>query len=249
MAIDATGSSTGGAQTPATSKTDQAQSALTKDFGSFLKLLTTQLQNQDPTQPLDTNQITQQIAQLSSVEQQIATNKNLEKLIAASSSGQINNVVGYIGKRVEAEGNKSSLVNGLASFVYSLDTEATSANVSISDTAGNVVYTGNGNIKAGHNEVFWDGLNSFTGQQMADGTYTISVTAKDSTGADVKVTTFTTGRVTAVDIKDGQPVLEMGSLSLDLDKVLSIREDPLANYVNNGGDTPTDTTDDSNTSS
>ena len=72
-----------------TSQTKNASTMLNGTLNDFLKLLTTQLKNQDPTEPADTNQMTQQIASLSQVEQQINTNSNLEKLIAMYGGNQV----------------------------------------------------------------------------------------------------------------------------------------------------------------
>lgn len=205
----------------------KASKALSNNLGDFLKLLTTQLKNQDPTQPMDTSQFTQQIATLSGVEQQINTNRNLEDIVSLFSSSQINGVVGYIGKRIEAQGNKATLENGGAIFIYDLETEAKTVDLSITDASGAVVFSGEGDIKAGRNEVFWDGKNSFSGATMPDGVYTIGLKAKDYTGKEIKATTTTTGRITAVDLQDGKPTLLMGDHRIPLDKVLTIREDPL----------------------
>src|SRR5689334_12301051 len=106
-----------------------AQAALSTDEQNFLKLLTTQLQNQDPTNPLDTNQMTQQIAMLSQVEQQVNTNKNLEQLVTLMSSTQYNSIVSYIGKQIEAPGNAGALQNGHALFAYYLQGAADHTNI------------------------------------------------------------------------------------------------------------------------
>lgn len=210
-----------------TSKSGKAKTAFSNDLNDFLRLLTTQLKNQDPTNPFDTNQFTQQMAQLATVEQSINTNTNLENLISMYATSQMNGVVSYIGKRIEAVGDKSSLSGGQAMFVYDLEGEAKEVEVTISNAAGNVVFSGQGDNQVGHNEVFWDGKNSYTGKQMPDGVYTIAVKAKDEVGKEVKSTVYSTGRVTAVDIQNGKPTLLMDSYEIPLDRVLKISEDPL----------------------
>ena len=100
------------------SQTRNASSALNGTLNDFLKLLTVQLQNQDPTEPADTNDITQQIASLSQVEQQINTNTNLEKLITMFSGGQVSNAVSYIGKQVDAPGNQDASNKDIAAKTY-----------------------------------------------------------------------------------------------------------------------------------
>ena len=205
------------------SDTDKASSRAKTNYNDFLKLLTTQLQNQDPTAPTDTNQLTQQIATLSQVEQQISTNSNLQKLISLFNSTTINSVVGYIGKQVETVGDKGVLQNSKASFVYNLDKDAKSVDVQILDASGKEVLKASGTKVAGRNEVLWDGKDA-DGKQLADGTYTIKVKAKDDAGADVKVTTSTVGVVSSVDIKDGETVLTLGDVLVKLDKILSVRQ-------------------------
>lgn len=209
------------------SKSEKASAALAQNFDDFLKLLTTQLQNQDPTNPMDTNNFTQQIASLSTVEQQIQTNKNLENMISLYNSSQVSSVVGYIGKRIEADGNKSVLEGGIAIFNYDLPEAADKVKISISNAAGGVVYTGDADKKAGRNEVYWDGTNSFTGAQLQDGTYTFTIEALNASGEALEAVTYTTGRVTAVDFKDGKSTVVMGTLEMPMDEILTIREDPL----------------------
>lgn len=208
-------------------KSAKAKQSLAGSFDQFLLLLTTQLKNQDPTQPLDTNQITSQIAALAGVEQQVATNENLEKMLAAYTTTQIGGVVGYIGKRAEALGNKSTLEGGYAMFTYDLEEKAAKTTVSISNENGSVVYSGAGTSLAGRNEVYWDGINSLNGQQMPDGVYTLTVKAEDEIGKEIASTTYTTGRVTSVDVQDGQPTLYLGTVKVPIDEVMRIREDPL----------------------
>lgn len=225
-----------------TNKTANSDSAKAQtNYQDFLHLLTTQLQNQDPTAPTDTNQLTQQIATLSQVEQQINTNSNLQKLISLFNTTTMNSVVDYIGKQVETTGSQGALLNGTAMFVYNLDKDAESAAVTITDAEGNTVLNANGTKLAGRNEVVWDGKDN-SGKQLADGTYTIKVTAKDAGGADIKVTTSTVGVVTSVDSKNGTPTLMLGDIAVGIDKVLSVRpagqlvQNPPATGDNSTGD-------------
>ncbi len=205
------------------SETDKAASKAQTNYQDFLKLLTTQLQNQDPTAPTDTNQLTQQIATLSQVEQQINTNTNLQKLISLFNTTTMNSVVGYIGKQVESDGDKGVLQNSKASFVYNLEKDAQTADVQLLDASGKVVLSASGTKVAGRNEVLWDGKDS-NSNQLPDGTYTIKVTAKDAAGESIKVTTSTVGVVSSVDSKDGKITLTLGDVSVDLDKVTSVRQ-------------------------
>ncbi|HZZ11369.1 MAG TPA: flagellar hook capping FlgD N-terminal domain-containing protein, partial [Paraburkholderia sp.] len=77
-----------------------ASQQLAGNFDTFLTLLTTQLQNQDPLSPMDSTQFTQQLVAFSGVEQQINTNNNLQSLIALNQSQQAASAVSYIGHSV-----------------------------------------------------------------------------------------------------------------------------------------------------
>ena len=80
--VDNINNFTAAGKAAAKSQADKASQSLFGTTQDFIRMLTVQLQNQDPTKPLDTSELTQQIAQLSGVEQQINTNKNLESLMA-----------------------------------------------------------------------------------------------------------------------------------------------------------------------
>src|SRR4051812_46180014 len=118
------------------------------NFDTFLQLLTTQLKNQNPLDPMDTNAFTQQLVQFSSVEQQLKTNDYLSALVQSNGSSTNTNAVSYIGKTVTASGTRSELVGGKAVWNFTLKDAAT-ANVTIKDANGNVVYTEKGDLKAG----------------------------------------------------------------------------------------------------
>lgn len=205
----------------------QAGTKLFSTTQDFIKLLTVQLQNQDPTKPLETDQITQQVASLSQVEQQINTNKNLENMLAFFTQSQNSNLVSYIGKYVEAPGNLSALQGGQATFVYSLDTDAKEAKITVTDTQGNVVFTADGTKLAGRNTYLWDGKKT-DGTQAPDGVYKIAVAAKDELGKVVKSTTSSFGKVTSIEsVTDSNGVqqndLALGDILVPMDKVISVR--------------------------
>ena len=225
--LNGTGKATGTAVAGSTSAADQAGTALSKDYNNFLTLLTTQLKNQDPTQPMDTNQMTQQLATFASVEQQVATNKNMEKLVSLFSGGQLDQMVGYIGKTVEGEGGQAELKAATgAYFSYQVPDGANSVVLSVLDSNGNAVFNAQGDKTSGRHGIVWDGTNNFTNQKMADGVYQLSVTALDSTGAAVAGSkVYTSGAVTAVttDAANGS-VLKLGNISMKLSDVQSVRD-------------------------
>lgn len=218
--------------TRASSQTDLATKSLGGTLDQFLKLLTTQLKNQDPTSPTDTNQLTQQIASLSQVEQQINTNKKLEELVNAFAATQYNSVVSYIGKRIEAPGNVAGLTDGEAKFIFYLPKEAQSNEITIKDENGVTVYTGTASLDAGRNEFQWDGKNSL-GITQPNGIYTISYNAKDSSGAAIDAVPYISGVVTSIDSSGGNVYASIGEISVLLSRITSISQ-PIATNQNNG---------------
>lgn len=210
------------------SKVDQAASNIAENFDDFIKILTVQLQNQDPSDPLDANQFTEQIVAMTEVEQSINTNRNLESMLTLMRGSQLNNVVSYIGKFVEAAGDKVVLENGVAEAVYELDGSPKNTTVSIQDELGRVIFSEAVDARAGRNSFTWDGVHPLTGVQYPSGAYKMVVTSKDFNGQDLIADTFTIGKVTAVDIQNEQPTLSLGGIEVPIENVRLVREAPSA---------------------
>lgn len=208
---------------------------INSNYQDFLKLLTTQLQNQDPTNPTDTTQLTQQIATLSQVEQQIGTNDKLGQLVNLYSSTQYNSLVSYIGKQIEAEGDSLSLKDGKAAFAYYLASDADTVKVTIKDKDGQVVWSGPGERAAGRNEFGWNGKNS-AGEALPNGTYTVTVEAKGPEDQEIASRTYITGIVTSVDLAAGQTYLSVDDVSIPLQSIVSIRAPQVASAPPAGND-------------
>jgi flagellar basal-body rod modification protein FlgD len=222
------GTASGTASASSGSAASQAQ--LSSDINFFLKLLTTQLKNQDPSAPLDTNQFTQQIAQYSSVQQQVNTNSNLEKLLAANKQSSAVTAVGYIGKEIESKGNTGVVTGGQGAFSYILPKAANSAEITITNSIGQVVFRGNGDTKSGRNIVVWDGKNSTTGKQEPDGTYKIAINALDPAGKAILAETRSVATVTGVETDSaGNTLLSAGNGTINFNDVLAVRAISRAN--------------------
>ena len=192
--------------------------SIADNFDTFLQLLTTQLQNQNPLDPLDTNEFTNQLVQFSSVEQSIKTNENLEVMVRLALANTATNAVGYIGKTIQAEGTVASLSNGNASWKYTTSAAAPDSTISIRNSAGSVVYSVKQSLNAGTNTFTWDGRDS-SGNTLPDDDYQISINAKDANGQTVAVKTTVGGVIDSVDLSGDEPVLIMGSTRINLSSV------------------------------
>lgn len=231
MSVSATSSST------TTSVAAQDAATISGDFNFFLKMLTTQLKNQDPTEPMDVSQMTAQIAQYSMVEQQVKSNANLEALLASNKQSQLSTAVSYIGREVETEGNTGNLIGSQATFSYQLPDGAHAVLVTIKDASGRAVFQGAGTTREGGNLVVWDGVNSFTDAQEADGEYSISVEAQDAEGKAVAADTRAVGTVAAVENDgEGNITLTVGTVKVPYDQILAVRNPTRVEVADEGGD-------------
>jgi flagellar basal-body rod modification protein FlgD len=200
----------------------QDRSALAANFDTFLTLLTQQLKNQDPTDPMDTAEFTQQLVQYSQVEQQINTNKNFETLISLQRTSAASAALGYLGKTVVTKGDLGSLENGSAKWTYQLPANASENQLVVSDSSGRIVRTLNGERGAGTHEFAWDGKGQ-NGETLADGVYRLEVRAKDSDGATVRSSISSTGIVQETDLSGTDPVLKIGARKAALADVIAIK--------------------------
>lgn len=219
-----------------TSSITGSRAGIADNFDTFLQLLTAQLKNQNPLDPLDTNAFTQQLVQFSSVEQQLKTNDYLSALVTANTNSVQTNAVSYIGKTIAADGVRSELVNGKAVWNFSLEDAAT-ATVTIKDSNGNTVYTETGALQAGAGQFTWNGQTS-TGSKAPDGTYSISMTGTNAEGKTVNISTQFTGMVTGVDFTGSEPVLLLGSTRVSLSNVKAISMTPTGTSDTGSDDTP-----------
>src|ERR1700716_2412476 len=111
------------------SLTSTAGSTLAGNFQTFLTLLTTQLQNQNPLDPLDTNQFTQQLVQFAGVEQQLKTNDQLTTLVSLQQTAQSTQALGFVGKTAVVDGSSTTMTKASATWDLSVPTDS---NVKIS---------------------------------------------------------------------------------------------------------------------
>ena len=200
-----------------------SRNQIASNFQDFLKLLTTQLQHQDPTAPLDTNQFTQQLVQFAQVEQQLATNSHLEKLIGVQETTQLTALTPLIGRTVEADSDKVALQDGEARGSYTLRADATAVTLTIRDGAGRIVAQGQGETRAGRQEFSWDGALA-NGMTAPDGAYSVTVQAQYGTSLEtVPITAI--GRITGAERSDGTLKLSMGKVQIDASAIRAVAPD------------------------
>lgn len=215
------------ASTDTTTQAGQSQASLNDDLNKFLNLLVTQLQNQDPLEPMDATQFTSQLVQFASVEQQIYANGHLEDLVTLQQSSQVASMVDYLGTTIEASGSTLNMEGGSAKFSYTLGAKARDTTITIKDAAGKVVATMTGETDSGFHAAEWDGKDT-NGNQLDDGIYSITVSALDSDGKTVGVAQTVTGRVTGAGAENGEVVLYMGDVAVPMGAILSVNETPQA---------------------
>jgi len=203
---------------PTTSVANKA--TLAQNFDTFLSLLTTQLKNQNPLEPLDTNQFTQQLVSFAGVEQQINMNQQLTSLVNLQKATQATSAMSFLGSTATVDGATTKLSNGAASWSFAVDKPST-ATVNIKNAAGSLAYSGSYPLTPGAQNFNWDGRGN-NGVKWPDGDYTLSVTAKDASGNTVAVSTEVNGMVDSVDLTQNPPMLKIGGQSFALDKIKQI---------------------------
>jgi flagellar basal-body rod modification protein FlgD len=198
-----------------------ASSQIAGNFQSFLTLLTTQLQNQNPLDPLDTNQFTQQLVEFAGVQQQLSTNDSLATLVSLQQTAQSTQALGFVGQTAVVNGSTAALDNGAATWNLSVPTSST-VSVSIASSTGQTVFTGNYSVAAGSNQPFtWNGQAN-DGTQWPAGNYTMTTTAVDASNNPVAVTTQIQGVVNSVDLTKNPPLLSIGGQTYTVNQIQSI---------------------------
>jgi flagellar basal-body rod modification protein FlgD len=209
------------AQTQAATVAQTASKGLANNFDTFLKLLTVQMQNQDPLSPLDTNAFTEQLVSFTGVEQSIQQNKNLETLIAEMRGQSLTSAASYIGQDVTANTDLAALGKNGARWTYSLDSEALSNTLAVTTERGEILATFRGETKRGQHSFAWDGKLP-NGTAAAPGIYRLVPVAKASDSSDVTTSVQLLGRVDAVEAGPSGQKLVVGGLPIDLSQVVRI---------------------------
>lgn len=214
--------STSSTSTSTSSTSSSATTAASEAYTTFLTVLTTELTNQNPLDPTDTSEFTGQLIQLASLEQQVDTNSQLETMTSSLNALTASMGIGYMGSTVTADGDTAPLQDGSASWVYTLDGDAESVTLTITDEDGNTVWTGSGDTSEGSHTLTWDGTGT-DGNTYSDGSYTLTVSATDADGDTVSSSTQIVGTVTGVDSSGDTTELLLGDVSVDIGDINSIK--------------------------
>src|ERR1700722_19755394 len=196
-----------------------ALSSLSGNFTDFLNMLMTQLQNQDPTSPMDTNAFTTELVQFSSVEQQINTNTSLTSLIQLTQAGEVMQGSNMTGKQVTVTSDHLALQNGKGTIQFTTSTAQPVA-IAIYNDSGTKLQDATLTSVKGTNTWTWDGSNA-SGATMPDGAYKVAVAAADSSGTVSALPFSVVGTATGVQSLSTGMQLRIGALSVDFSKVQS----------------------------
>jgi flagellar basal-body rod modification protein FlgD len=210
------------AQQAASSKTS-GNSTLDKD--SFLKLLTAQLQQQDPTQPMDNTAFVAQLAQFSSLEQLSNANDSLTKMLAGQSTALQTTATSMVGKTAIFNSDEVTLEQGkTATITANLSAAAANVTVVIDDKDGKQVRVLNlGALAAGDQTIKWDGCDD-SGTALSSGNYTVKISATDLSGKAISLTQSASAPITGVTFKDGTPYFTAGGQSIQLSDISEVDE-------------------------
>lgn len=197
-----------------------ALASLSSNFGDFLNLLMTQLQNQDPTSPLDANQFTSELVQFSSVEQQIQTNTSLTQLIQLTQAGEVIQSSSMLGKQVTVNSDQVPLQNGKGSVQFTAPAAEPVA-IAVYNDSGVKIRDASVSAVKGNNSWTWDGTDN-SGQTVADGAYQVVVTGTTENGSTGALPFTVTGTATGVTSQNGTVQLQLGALAVGFDAVESV---------------------------
>lgn len=208
-----------GSTTPSTA-TGTALGSLTSNYSTFLKLLMTQLRNQDPTSPMNTDQFTSELVQFSSVEQQINTNSSLTQLIQLTQSAQLIQSSSMVGHSVAIIGTEMPVVSSKGAIQFTTPA-AGPVTVSVYDSNGGHVGDSLVNATAGTNNWAWNAV-AGNGATEPDGLYTVAVNSSDSTGTSTPVPFNVVATATGVQKSGSRLQLQLGPLAVDFSAVQKV---------------------------
>jgi flagellar basal-body rod modification protein FlgD len=204
-----------------TTDTDSTSSS-SESYDMWITLLATQLQYQDPLDPLDANEMTTQMMNMSALEQQELSNETLTALLSEIETLNNSNSMEYVGKTVTASGDTAPLQDGTCDWTYALYEDAESVTLKVYDLDGNLVFSSDGETGVGYHDFSWDGTCS-DGSQATDNAYVLSLDIESEDGTEISYSLSIQGTVTEVNVSDDDDMLLMGDVYIDAEDVLSIK--------------------------
>jgi len=201
------------------SSTGTKSPGIADNFQTFLTLLTTQLQNQNPLDPLDTNQFTQQLVQFAGIEQQMKGNDALANLVSIEKSAQSTQALVFVGQTVSVDGSTAAFDKS-ATWNFNAAADA-AATITITSSTGATAYSRPYSMKKGDGSFLWDGKGN-DGAQWPKGNYKMTIVGKDSNGANVAISTEVQGVVDSVDLTASPPLLSIGGQNYTSDQIKRI---------------------------
>jgi len=226
MSTTSTSPTTTAATTSTATTTQAAGTAASQqiagNFNTFLQLLTTQLQNQDPLDPMDSNSFTQELVEFASVQQQVDMNTNMQTLISLQQATTDVAALQLVGSTVTVSGSSAVLTSATSPATWTLNSpSAATANITITNSSGQTAYSGTTSLNAGAQTYTWNGQGN-NGITWPAGTYTLSVSATGASGQSVSVSTQTQGVVTAVNTSANPPTVTIGGQSVPMSQIQSV---------------------------
>ncbi len=199
--------------TTATTGTSSTKDSVENPQDRFLKLLVTQMKNQNPLKPLDNAEVTSQLAQISTVTGIEKLNGTLQKLLSGVEDSRVVEAANLIGHKVLVPGDTLSLENSVAVGGFELTQPVDEMTITILDGSGIAVHTiPRGAQPAGINTFMWDGITS-SGTPVADGNYTFAISAKQG-DKEITANPLALGLVNSVSPGEHDAILDMGKLGL-----------------------------------
>jgi flagellar basal-body rod modification protein FlgD len=219
-AAAAAASSSGSASAAASALGTNALQSLGTNFTSFLSLLTTQLQNQDPTSPMDTNQFTQELVEFTGVQQSVTTNTNLSQLISLTQGSEVLQSSNIIGDSATVTSPQIALQSGTGTVTFTT-AAAEPVQIAIVDSAGNPILDASVNATAGSNSWTWNGQNN-QGSQVPDGAYGIALETGTNGSNAAPVTFSVVGTASGLTNTPSGMQLDIGALQVPMTSVQSL---------------------------
>jgi flagellar basal-body rod modification protein FlgD len=205
---------------PPQQTSQSALASLTDNYQTFLKMLTTQLQNQDPTSPMDSSQFTSELVQFAGVEQQINTNSNLTQLIQLAQGSSVEQSSQMLGKHIRATSSQLSLQQGNAQVDFNVTAPGPVA-IAVTDSNGNALYSTMVTAAQGGNSWTWNGQTS-AGPTVPDGAYTVMVNAVATDGSTTALPFTIEGTATSVQEQGSTVLVQLGALSVNMSAVTAV---------------------------